>query len=494
MIPYKSIIEIDRKGKKPLYLQIANQLIELIKKSTLPPSTKLPSSRVLSELLNVHRKTIVACYDELMLQGWVDAIPKTGTFVRADIPFLQQQNFSNRDGNDLRDKLGFSFYENPLLKRKITQQNHRFIAINDGVSDERLAPIEEIAKIYRRIVELKGIHQYVGYDSTYGNPELRDALVNYLNETRGLHITRDNLLITRGSQMGIHLSSRLLLQQNDSVIVGETNYISADLSFTYEGANLLRVKVDEHGLDTREVADLCKKYAIKAVYVTSHHHHPTTVTLSAERRIHLLNLAQEFNFAIIEDDYDYDFHYNRAPILPLASHDENGHVIYIGSVCKTVAPVYRIGYLLGPKKFVDSCANLRRFIDRQGDSLLELAFANFIKHGDLDRHINKVMKVYKGRRDVFCALMRKELSDYISFETPTGGMAIWARLDKKYTWKAVAASATQLKLDVGDWQRYDPAGIGHNSIRIGFARFDASEMRHFVFTLKKSLLNSTRRN
>ena len=177
--------------------------------------------------------------------------------------------------------------------------------------------------------------------------------------------------------MGIYLSSKLVLKDNDYVIVGATNYSAADLTFKYAGATLLRVTVDSDGINTAEIEQLCKKHSIKAVYVTSHHHHPTTVTLSADRRIHLLNLAQTYHFALIEDDYDYDFHYNHAPILPLASHDTNGNVIYIGSVCKTVAPVFRVGYLIAPAAFVEEAANLRRFIDRQGDSLLELTLCPF---------------------------------------------------------------------------------------------------------------------
>ena len=157
------------------------------------------------------------------------------------------------------------------------------------------------------------------------------------------------------------------------------------LLFRIKKQTLYVYQVDENGLDTVRIEAICKKQQIKAVYVTSHHHHPTTVTLSAERRIHLLNLAQKYRFAIIEDDYDYDFNYNHSPILPLASHDTNGNVIYIGSVCKTVAPVFRIGYLIASKEFVNEAANLRRIVDRQGDALLELTFADFIKNGDLDQ-------------------------------------------------------------------------------------------------------------
>ena len=288
--------------------------------------------------------------------------------------------------------------------------------------------------------------------------------------------------------MGIYLSAKLLLQKEDNIIVGETNYTSADTTFLERKANLLRVSVDENGLVTDEIEKVCLQKIVKAVYVTSHHHHPTTVTLSAERRIHLLNLSKKYNFAIIEDDYDYDFNYNHSPILPLASHDTNGNVIYIGSVCKTVAPVFRIGYLIAPKGFVNEAANQRRFIDRQGDALLELTFEDFIRSGDLDRHIKKVMKVYKARRDLFCDLLKESFSDIFSFEIPKGGMAVWTKLNDNYSWGTVADMARKHKLEIGEWKRYDNANSGHNSIRMGFATYNEDEIYELFSRFKKTIL------
>ncbi|WP_273565452.1 PLP-dependent aminotransferase family protein [Maribacter halichondriae] len=329
--------------------------------------------------------------------------------------------------------------------------------------------------------------EHLSYGSTYGNTALREVLVDYLNATRGLHIAKENVLITRGSQMGIWLSSQLLLKKNDVVVVGNTNYDSADATFLNQQARLIRVLVDKHGIVTDEIENLCKQQQIKAVYLTSHHHHPTTVTLCAQRRIHLLNLARQYNFAIIEDDYDYDFNYNHAPILPLASHDTNGNVIYIGSVCKTVAPVFRIGYLIASKEFVDEVAKLRGIVDRQGDALLELTFADFIKSGDLDRHIRKVMKIYKQRRDLFCKLLKDELGGFFQFETPKGGMAVWTKLNANYSWATISEVARKHKLEIGDWQRYDTAKLKHNYIRIGFAAYDEEEIHELINRLKKTI-------
>ena len=487
MFPYKTSFQLDRKSKEALYLQLSNQFINLIKEGKLTSGIKLIGTRSLAELLSVHRKTVVACYEELLLQGWVESIPKKGTFVHNSLPILHQTDFIKSSINKENKKTGFPFYINDIFPQKAGVKDENCIYINDGTSDGRLIPTEEIARTYRRIASKKNIYQEMGYGSTFGNDKLREVLVNYLNSTRGLQISKDNILITRGSQMGIWLSSQLLLKNKDVIIVGETNYASADYNFLDQKASIKRVPVDENGIVTDEIERLCKLQQIKAVYVTSHHHHPTTVTLSAERRIHLLNLAQKYNFAIIEDDYDYDFNYNHAPILPLSSHDINGNVIYIGSICKTVAPVFRIGYLIASKEFVDEAAKLRGFVDRQGDALLELTFADFIKSGDLDRHIRKVLKIYKQRRDLFCKLLKEELNDFFQFETPKGGMAVWVQLNKKYSWKDVSKEAKKHFLEIGEWQRYDLAHTKHNSMRIGFATYNDEEIYELITKFKLTM-------
>ncbi|CAM1354954.1 PLP-dependent aminotransferase family protein [Tenacibaculum ascidiaceicola] len=484
MFPYKTSLKLNKSLKEPLYLQLANQFILLIREGKLPPGTKLVGSRTLADLLLVHRKTVVACYEELLLQGWVESVPKKGTFVNKNLPLVQKVTLVNTIKTSKSKSAGYGFYENNHLLEKKTEKKEGVIYINDGTSDTRLTPTEEIARIYRKIASKKSIYTFLDYNSTHGNIKLREVLATYLNSSRGLKVTKENILITRGSQMGMWLSTQLLLKENDVIIVGETNYSSADITFQYQKAQIKRVSVDENGIVVDQIEKICKKQPIKAVYVTSHHHHPTTVTLSAQRRIHLLNLAQKHNFAIIEDDYDYDFNYNHAPILPLASHDTSGNVIYIGSVCKTVAPVFRIGYLVASEDFVNEAAKLRGYIDRQGDALLELTFAEFIKSGDLDRHIRKLMKIYLQRRDLFCNLLKKEFGDYFQFKVPKGGMAIWVQLNKQYSWNEVAKEARKHQLEIGEWQRYDLANKKHNSIRIGFASYSNEEIKMLFERLK----------
>lgn len=487
MIPFKSIIKIDRHDSSPLFLQISKQIVSLIKDGTLATGSRLPGTRVLSELLSVHRKTVIAAYDELHMQGWIEMIPQKGSFVNSNIPILSYQKIEGTENEIRKNKTGFQFYSESKFIEVPKRETAEGLVIDDGVCDYRLTPKEEIARIYRNLIVKKTNINFLSYDSAHGNPILREVLSQYLNQTRGLKIGKENILITRGSQMGIYLSAHLCLQKGDSIIVGETNYQTADITFESTGAKLHRVGVDEEGLKTSEISQLCQKQKIKAVYITSHHHHPTTVTFSAERRIRLLNLAKEYGFAIIEDDYDYDFHYSNSPILPLASHDNSGNVIYIGSICKLIAPVFRVGYLVAPANFVDEAAKFRRYVDRQGDSLLELTFARFIKNGDLDRHIKKVLKIYRERRDLSCELLDKKCGEFLDFEKPKGGMAIWIKLKAPLHWEKVNTLAHQRGLFLSDSKKYDYANSGHNGIRFGFASLNLEELKIAVHKLKGAL-------
>jgi GntR family transcriptional regulator / MocR family aminotransferase len=163
------------------------------------------------------------------------------------------------------------------------------------------------------------------------------------------------------------------------VIIGEPGYVTAALTFQRAGAILNRVPVDDYGINVEAIEKLCKRKKIRFVYLIPHHHHPTTVTLSLERRIRLLNLASQYKFAIIEDDYD--FHYNSSPILPMTSLDQRGNVIYVGTLSKTLVPAVRIGFLVAPKDFIAEATAVSRSIDFQGDSLLEIAIAELYRSG-----------------------------------------------------------------------------------------------------------------
>ena len=479
MLPYKNLILLSETTSVSKYIQISNQMIKLIKSGTLSVNTKLPGSRTMSEILGIHRKTVIAAYEELLNQGWIEVLPSKGTFVSSQLPVVNYQSIDGAETSTSAPspKTIFSYKTKQHLHRADVSRQNNIIYIDDGIPDTRIAPIAEIAKRYRSLVNKSYFNKYLSYGSIYGNEVLRKELVHYLNETRGLNISIDNILITRGSQMGIYLASQLLFYSDDTVIVGTSNYIAADITFKDAGAQLLRASVDDKGINTDEIAKLCKKNAVKAVFITPHHHHPTTVTLSAERRMHLLQLSHEYKFAIIEDDYDYDYHYTHAPILPLASSDHHGSVVYIGALCKIVVPGIRIGYMVAPKNFVEEAAHLRRIIDRQGDPMMELTYAHMIKDGDIQRHSKKALKIYKERRDLFCQILQEELSDYIDFKIPDGGMSVWVTLKNNGDWRTIRDQAQAKGLSIEPHEKYNPTRQDHSGIRMGFASLNKEEIR-----------------
>jgi len=212
---------------------------------------------------------------------------------------------------------------------------------------------------------------------------------------------------------------------------------------------------------------------VKAVYITPHHHFPTTVTLSAERRLHLLELSHKYKFAIIEDDYDYDFHYNSGPILPLASFDQHGSVVYMGSFSKLLAPGIRVGYLVAPRNLVSALCRARRYIDRQGDFVMERALAQLIAEGDFQRHLKKSLRAYRIRRDLFCGELAKKCNEHISFQIPEGGMVVWSKFHPNINLKKLQQYliSKQVILDV-DREILK----NHHATRLGFASLNEPEI------------------
>lgn len=251
---------------------------------------------------------------------------------------------------------------------------------------------------------------------------------------------------------------------------------------------LCRVAVDEQGLCVAEVEALCRRQVVRLLYVTPHHHYPTTVTLSAERRVRLLQLAERYDFVVIEDDYDFDFHYAGSPILPLASADRSGRVLYIGSLSKVLAPAIRVGYVVGPPDFVAELSNLRRLLDHQGDTALEQGIAELFAEGELRAHLKRARKIYHHRRDVFCQLLRTHVADQFSFTEPRGGMAVWGQFAPEVDLARLDTQCRQWGLDLGGSGRYQCAGEARAShLRLGFAALNTEELTQSVRLLAQVL-------
>lgn len=485
MLPWKTIIKIDKKNRIPIYLQIVDSFIKEIRQGRVIAGEKLPGTRVMARLLNLNRKTIVIAYDELMAQGWIEIKPSKGTFVSGELPLLNYRKLHGEIENrvSISGSTGFDIKQKIFLKDDTKSGPYDHI-IDDGTPDIRLAPLGELMKNMSRIARTPVYKKLFKYSDPKGTHSLREVLVDYLRETRGLIINSENIFISRGSQMAIYLIFNVLLYRDGVVVVGETNYPVTDQVILNFNGEIIKVPVDQKGVKTKHIASICKRTKIRAVYITPHHHFPTTVTLSAKRRLELLDLAKEYNFAIVEDDYDYDFHYKSSPILPLASLDTDGVVIYTGSFSKLLAPAVRVGYVVAPKNLIDEISRLRRIIDRQGDTLLESALADMIRMGELTRHLKKTLRAYKKRRDLFCKLLRDKLNKYVQFRIPDGGMAVWVIFNEKIN---IIKLSDKLR-SKGFLMNVDFNFVdSHNGIRIGFASLNEEEIVHTVNILGQTI-------
>jgi GntR family transcriptional regulator/MocR family aminotransferase len=481
-------INIDHDSDTPVYLQIANAFIHNIMNGRLRKGLKLSGSRTIAGILRINRMTIVAAFDELEAQGWIQMIPRKGTFISNELPSLNPAKIA--ESTEV-----FSVPDKPVypvnINRVIPYPSPGFpdmtqLIINDGFPDTRLAPTDMLMRNMRRLTLLKPYRRYLMYGGPEGTGIFRQTMAEVLRDTRGIPVNKDNILITRGSQMAIFIATSLLVKTGEDIIVGEPGYFGANRTFEQLGAVLNRVKVDANGLDVDHIEAICKVKKIRMIYVIPHHHHPTTVTLTPDRRIRLLALSARYKFAILEDDYDYDFHYASKPMMPMASLDRQGSVIYIGTLTKTLAPAFRVGFMAASADFIKLAANFRRYIDHQGDSFLENAIASLYTDGTISRHIKKTVRLYKERRDHFCDLLKNELGAHVSFQVPDGGMSVWVRFNNHKLTK-LSADARLEGLVVSSGEEYNTHTKNYNAARFGFASLNTEEQKTAVRILKKCM-------
>jgi len=482
--PYESFILINRSSEISIYMQISNQLINAIQRGFLPFGIKLPGTRALSIILQVHRNTIVAAYEELFAQGWVESLPNKGTFVigkNHEKPF-QIKDFEKNNLEHYPKSTGFSFKTSNILDNPFEYSNCEYI-FNDGVPDIRLTQIDHHSRIYSSILKRKA-HKTGQYNQD-GSEFFKKNLSQFLNLSRGLPISKNNLLITRSTEMSIYIVSEILLSEGDIVLVGELSYFSVNMIFQKAGVKIQPISIDEEGINVEEVREACKKKKIRMLYLTPHHHYPTTVTLSAKRRLDLLNLANEYGFIILEDDYDYDFHYDKSPILPLASADTNGMVIYIGSFGKSLVPGFRTGFIVAPENLMIEMRKYLGIIDRQGDVLMEHVLGEMIAEGEINRYLKKSLKIYQERRDYFVSLLEQNLGEYIDFQKPSGGLAVWMKWKIPVNLMQLSRNCAQNNLFIPKTLLYQNKNL--TAMRLGFGNLNLTEMDKSIEILSENI-------
>lgn len=473
----KKIILLDKEGVTPLYLQIAQQIINGIQRGILLVGGKLPGSRILAQTLGVHRKTVVAALQELELQGWLLIKPNVGTYIinPENLPTTKVPTYSSLAAYP--KATGFVFNKSDLLHLEPEIINEKSLVCTDGTPDLRLSYFSNLTQGYSASLKRKTIQNKLA-TGHLENVFFKSQLTNFLNVTRGLHILPENVLVTRSTEMSLFILSQTLLQPLDKVVVAELSYYKANMIFQQAGAKLVTIPVDALGLDVEALRMYVEKNTIRAVYVTPQHHYPTTVTLSAERRLVLLELATKHNFVIIEDDYDYDFQYDKSAMLPLCSADLNGMVVYTGTFGKALFPNFRTGFIVAPANFIKEARKYLHIIDPLGDVVLEHVLAEIISEGDMHRYIKKAVKEYKLRRDFTIDYINRHLNDWLEVTCPSGGLALWLTFKQKIALVDLTKYLKENHIILPRICQYQNKSV--TAIRLGFGNLNINEFEQIV--------------
>jgi GntR family transcriptional regulator / MocR family aminotransferase len=470
-------VSLDPAAETPLFVQISQALARDIARGRLRPGDAVPGTRSLAESLGVHRSTVVAAYAELAAQGWVATKPGGATYVATESPEPRPRRFAP----ELRDRAltprAPGYPVSPALVESFALPTPApgSLPLWGGSPDLRLVPLEALSRAYRRVTRRRG-RALLGYSSHLaGHPDLRNAVARLVSSARGLASDPEAVLITRGSQMALDLIARSLIEPGDVVAVEALGYPNAVNVFRRAGATIVPIPLDRSGLDVDALIAVSRQQRVRLVYVTPHHQYPTTVTLAPTRRLALLEHARRERIAIVEDDYDQEFHYDGRPVLPLASRDPHGNVIYVGTFAKILAPGLRLAFMVAPHGLIQRMTAERALIDRQGDAILECAIAELLEDGELQRHVRRMRRVYHDRRDAFCGVLDRELGHVLSYRRPPGGLQLWADVAPSVDIDAWQQRALERGVLFQAGRQFTLDGSPVHNVRLGYAYLDEKE-------------------
>ncbi|MGH8372435.1 MAG: PLP-dependent aminotransferase family protein [Gammaproteobacteria bacterium] len=483
------IVAVPKDGR-PGYLRIAEGIRAAIQAERVKPGERLPSSRALADMLGVHRHTVIAAMDELVAEGWLEAGERRAHRVANELP---SQFFSPKTRG-----------KSSCLNRKLKWQFARQVNASDcgpdharassykyvfqgGQPDLRLFPYDEfracLAESLRKSPSMRS-----GYGNPAGHAPFVERLSQYLSHMRAL--TGREIIVTHGTQEGVFLAAQLLIKPGDKVAVEALGYGAAWDAFRAAGGELVPIKVDENGMDPDSLEAMLGKHRIRFIYLTPHHQYPTTVTLTAARRMRIYELASQHQIPIFEDDYDHEFHYRCQPIAPLASIDPCELVIYASTLSKIMFPSMRIGFLAVPQALYQPLINLRAIITRQNSVFLQDAVARWMDSGGFERHLRRMRRAYQERRDALVGALQDAQARGLPLEwaVPDGGMALW--LNCNVDSDAVAQKVAEQGVYVApESLYYCGAQRANTHLRLGFANQTPDEIRTGIGLLANAINN-----
>jgi GntR family transcriptional regulator/MocR family aminotransferase len=378
------LLDLHRDDEEPLHRQLERELRNAIRAGRLADGFVLPSTRGLADELGVSRGVVVEAYEQLVAEGYLSS--SQGGTTRVCIRMTEAPSVAARPARETAPEVRFNFAY--------------------GRPDVREFPRQMWLRSLRRVLN-EMPSERLEYLDPRGAPELRQALADYLNRVRGTAADPERIVVVNGYAQALRLIVMAVKANGGRRLVAEDPGQNDTIRAAREhGIEVVRLPVDESGLETvalgRIEADL--------MILTPAHHFPTGAVLSAERRAAIVAWARRTSALVLEDDYDAEYRYDREPIGSMQGlAPEN--VIYAGSASKTLAPGLRLGWLIVPPDLVDQLADIKVAVDRGSASLEQLAFADFLSHGEFDRHLRRMRPIYRARRDTLLRALREHLPE-----------------------------------------------------------------------------------
>jgi GntR family transcriptional regulator/MocR family aminotransferase len=441
---FSPLIVINRRSSRPLHRQIYDAFRSAIVRRSLSSGQQIPSTRALAAELSISRIPILTAYAQLLAEGYFESRVGAGTFVSRSLP--DQTSSVSRNANTTPitprpHQVSRASLRLPPHQREPWTRRYGPFTISQPALDS--FPF----RIWANLVARHGrnpLARSLEYGEPMGLKHLREVIAVYLRTSRGVHCDPQQIMIVSGSQQALDLSARVLLNPGDSVWLEEPGYWLARHVLLATGCRIIPVPVDTEGLNV--AAGIKLHRAARAALVAPSHQYPLGVTMSASRRLQLLNWARQVGAWIVEDDYDSEFRYETQPIASLQGLDDSSRVIYIGTFSKVLFPSLRVGYLVIPADLVDAFLAMRHSMDVSPPHLYQAVLADFLGEGHFSRHIRRMRALYSERREILVDSLRRELSSLVNVVGGSAGMHLAVTIPRTFNDHQLAVRAVNESL------------------------------------------------
>jgi GntR family transcriptional regulator/MocR family aminotransferase len=477
-------ISLDNRASTPLHKQLYEKIRQAILDGYLSTGQKLPSSRMLSESLAISRTTVSLGYEQLTAEGYLETRAGAGTFVSQQIP---DNLFNSSKRNIVKTEAKLSIQLSSYGQRVATLQKFHKKTKEGTIRFHYGQPafFGHSWQLWKRILNkhCQPIESILNYqDDWQGYRPLRSAIADYLQRSRAVKCSADQIIIVSGSQQALDLSAHLLVSPGDRVAIENPAYQGASQIMQTYKAKLLPVPIDNEGLKTKYLQN--KKFNdCKLVYVTPSHQFPTGAIMSLPRRLELIAWAQQNKTLIIEDDYDSEFRYAGKPMPALQGLDEGSSVIYIGTFSKVLFPSLRIAYMVLPKPLVSIFANAKWLCDRQCPMLEQFALENFISEGHLERHIRRMRIYYNDLRTELINQLQKHFGGRATILGESSGMHIMMQLKTTLANDELIKRALSQGVSITDARTYYLDDGGAGEFVLGYTDLNIKAIREGISRL-----------